>query len=267
MRQNDRPTLLDAFLSLDKRPEVYFYTSNDWKFIQANIVFQRYGLPLHYFHHTSEPYHEDYDKGTHELLKRAIEEIKAKVGQLSIFFVEDTSLRIDALSVGNTDFPGLAVKEWFPQTTFEDLDRELIQRGKGRKAVVKSDIALHVPGMPRPLFFHAETKGRVADTPPCFQETTQYPWLTDKSFNGWFIPDGASKRLGEMTLEESWNFDFRILALTELIKRLEEYAIVLNLPTRCYSRVRQVQDNGEKPHSQLALLTIAGPKLIVVGRT
>ena len=46
---------------------------------------------------------------------------------------------------------------------------------------------------------------------------------------GWFIPDGATKRLGEMEFEEALGFDFRAKALTKLIARLEEMNAALNL--------------------------------------
>ena len=178
---------------------------------------------------------------------RAIAEILQGVGRQSLLFVEDTSLRIDALSDGDEDFPGLSVKEWFASTTFEELDKALSRSGRGRRAVVKSDIALHVPGLSRPLFFHGEATGTVAAQAPEFQESEQYPWLTPTTFNGWFTPDGASKPLGAMSLEESWRFDFRTQALEQLINRLEEYAASLNLPSNAYSRVRLVPPSNQLP--------------------
>ncbi len=43
------------------------------------------------------------------------------------------------------------------------------------------------------------------------------------NFNGWFIPDGSQRRLGEMDFEESLDFDFRVKALSAVADRLEEY--------------------------------------------
>jgi dephospho-CoA kinase/inosine/xanthosine triphosphate pyrophosphatase family protein len=225
---------------------VSFHTSNIDKFLQARLVLQKFGLFLKHFPSSLDPYREDYSFGRARLLERAIEEIKHRLGVNSLFFVEDTSVRVDALSTGNEDVPGLAVKEWFAQTRFEDLDRVLRERGNNRSATVFSDIALHVPGLNRPVFVAGETRGRVADTPPSFDRSEQYPWLTPNTFNGWFIPEGAAKRLGEMKFEESLPFDFRVRSLVALVERLEEYAAILNLDAHSYS-VRRSFDPGGGP--------------------
>lgn len=256
-----RPTPREVFLTKDRQLQVYFYTSNVAKFIQARIVFERAGLQLQHFRSKTEPYEEDYAEGKERLLYRAISQILGSgVGSGSLFFVEDTSLRIEALSSGVDDFPGLAVKEWFPTTSFAELDRLLKQKGNNRKAIVKSDIALHVPGLMRPVLFSGRTSGVVADTSPSFEANQQFPWLTPDTFNGWFIPEGSTRRLGEMNLEESWAYDFRIHAIESLISRLEEYAAALNLPAQSYVR-RQSADSA----NQLPLFT--GRILIVVGHT
>jgi inosine/xanthosine triphosphate pyrophosphatase family protein/dephospho-CoA kinase len=258
-----RPTPRHVFFSRERQPLVYFYTSNLPKFLQARLVFGRAGLALHHFKSRKDPYSEDYSVGKQELLARAIQEVLGTVGSGSLFFVEDTSLRIDALS-DTEEFPGLAVKEWFQRTTFDSLDRELSARGKGRKATVKSDIALHVPGLSRPIYFHGETQGEIPLSPPEFVENRQHPWLTPDTFNGWLIPDGATKRLGEMTLEESWRFDFRIQALESLLDRLEEYTGLLNLGGQGY-RVRSPQSLRQQP--SLFSQQPSGLVFVVVGYT
>lgn len=259
----NRPLLRELFCSAERRPEVLFYTSNIEKFLQARLVFQRSGLPnlRHYPTHT-EPYQEDYSLGKDRLLAYALEQITQSVGRNSLLFVEDTSLRIDALSQEDSDVPGLAVKEWFSSTSFADFDRELRSRGDLRRATVKSDIALHIPGLGRPIFFHGETRGVVAPSAPHFEASIQYPWLTPKTFNGWFIPEGSERRLGEMSLEESWKYDFRIKALLELVDRLEEFTAVLNLPSSTYSRKRR-----GSPVGQLFLVPPSRPVFVVVGKT
>jgi len=113
----------------------------------------------------------------------------------------------------------------------------LRQLDKGRTATVHSSIALHVPKLSAPIYFEGRTSGSVAREAPAFTENVQYPWLTPNSFNGWFIPDGSTKTLGEMTFEESWYYDFRTRALVQLIDRLEEYQAILNLPPHAYTRL------------------------------
>lgn len=229
------PLFRESFLLGDRSLEVYFYTSNVEKFLQARFAFARAGLRIHHFKSSSDPYREDYALGKERLLANAINEIEDRIGRSRLFFVEDTSLRIEALS-GLEDYPGLSVKEWFAATSFRSLDRALRANGDVRRAVVKSDIALHVPGLRRPVYFHGETVGEIPKSSPRFEASIQYPWLTPLSFNGWFVPDGARKRLGEMAIDESIRHDFRIRSLTKLLERLEEYAVVVNIPPPAYSR-------------------------------
>lgn len=256
-----RPTPREIFLTKDRQLEIFFYTSNITKYIQARVVFEQAGLLLQHFRSRTEPYSEEYKVGKELLLTQAISEVIGKgLGSGSLFFVEDTSLRIEALSTAEEDFPGLAVKEWFAATTFSELDAALRERGENRSAEIKSDIALHVPGLSKPVFFHGRTTGRVADRPPEFEENFRFPWLTPNTFNGWFIPDGTTRRLGEMNLEESWQFDFRIQALESLISRLEEYTAVLNLPTQSYI-------HRQSPEALKQLPLFAGTVFIIVGHT
>lgn len=227
-----RPQYGDAF-RFERLLNVYFYTSNADKLLQARLMFIRYGYTLRHYKGRKEPYDEDYSLDTETLLTRAIEQVNAEFGIRSIFFVEDTSLRIEALSEGS-DYPGLSVKEWFSDTTFQSLDDEISKRGGDRSAIIKSDVALHIPSLSHTLFFHGETEGEVALTSPTFSPSAQYPWLTPDTFNGWFIPKGATKRLSEMEFEESLAFDFRAKSLSALILRIEELNAALNLSPHLY---------------------------------
>jgi inosine/xanthosine triphosphate pyrophosphatase family protein/dephospho-CoA kinase len=258
-----RPVFREIFLSQDKRIEVFFYTSNLPKFLHARTVFQRVGLLLGHFKSKSDPYSEDYSGSKEQLLARAIDEIRNSVGANSLFFVEDTSLKIEALSDTISDFPGLAVKEWFARTSFDELDSQLRKLNRGRDAVVHSCIALHVPKLSHPVYFEGYTQGTVAESPPTFEENVQYPWLTPNSFNGWFIPKDSNKRLGEMSFEESWGYDFRTKALVKLIDSLEEYQAILNLPSRAYSRALRTEASEQVP-----LFPASNkPVFVVVGHT
>jgi inosine/xanthosine triphosphate pyrophosphatase family protein/dephospho-CoA kinase len=221
-------------LGFERVLNVYFYTSNPDKLLQARLMFVRSGYLLRHFTAHREPYDEDYSLPKEDMLNRAIQQVNAEFGVKSIFFVEDTSLRLEALS-DSSDFPGMKVKEWFAGTTFEEVDRLIEERGRDRSATVKSDIALYIPTLSHAIFFHGETTGIVAPSPPAFTGSAQYPWLTPTTFNGWFIPDGAMKRLGEMEFEDSLEFDFRVKALMKLIARMEEMNAALNLGSSFYT--------------------------------
>lgn len=242
-----------------KRLTVRFHTSNIEKFLQARFVFQRACMTLGYFKESQDPYVEAYGSGKKQLLNRAVQEIVDRLEANSIFFVEDTSVRIEALS-GSADFPGLQVKEWFQRTSFAKLNESLQSKGDDRRATVYSDIALFVPGLERPVYVSGATDGLVATAAPAFSTDVEHPWLTPNTFNGWFIPNGASRRLGEMPVVESLRYDFRVKALTKLVERLQEYAAVLNLPTGNYAfPLRQVT-------TEQTTLFPKSPLLVVVGR-
>jgi inosine/xanthosine triphosphate pyrophosphatase family protein/dephospho-CoA kinase len=256
-----RITTFRQLFAAPKQLEVRFHTSSTDKYLQARLIFHQSGMRLLHFKESQEPYHEDYHLEQKELFHRAINEIKHRLGVNSLFFVEDTSLQIDALSTGDHIVPGLEVKEWFARTSFEQLDGELRQKGNNREATVYSDIAVHLPGLGRPVFIDGETHGTVADSPPDFEPSLQHPWLTPQTFNGWFIPDGAEKRLGAMSFEESLRYDFRVKSLNSLIDRLEEYAAILNL-SGGYTVRRPKVESGPLLFKDLN----HGPLYMVVGR-
>ena len=110
-RWPQRATLREIFLSKDRQLQVFFYTSSLDKYLHARTVFARSGLILHEFKSRREPYSEDYASEKEVLLARALLEILGSVGSGSLFFVEDTSLRVEGLSTDTQDYPGLQVKE------------------------------------------------------------------------------------------------------------------------------------------------------------
>lgn len=249
-----------TFVSSPKRPVVVFHTSSRAKFAQAMTMFDIAGLRLTYRAQDGVPYEENYDGSKEKLLTDAIKEIRRRGRSSSYFFVEDTSIRIEALSADD-DFPGLAAKEWFAEANFLDLHQQLLRAGD-RRCKVKSGIALSVPGLDDPVFFYGETSGEVVeDLPTISTPNVFHPWLSADSFSSWFVPTGASKTLAEMSFEESLRYDFRGQAIKSLLDRLEEYSIALNLGTGGYSRrIAEVRD-------QPPLFSVTEPTLLVVGPT
>lgn len=248
------------FSRFPKQLTVRFHTSSMEKFLQARVVFQRHGLTLGYFRESQEPYREEYELGQRTLLQKALDEIRSRVGANSLFFVEDTSVKVDALSDGSVAYPGLKVKEWFKNTTFGTLDTELRCRGNDRAATVYSDIGLYVPELERAVFVHGETSGSISERPPSFETSYRFPWLTPNTFNGWFVPDGSNKALGEMEFEESFRYDFRVKSLTALLERIEEYAAIVNLPTKSYAVLKPNVPDQEW------LFPKQSPLILVIGR-
>jgi dephospho-CoA kinase len=81
-----------------------------------------------------------------------------------------------------------------------------------------------------------------------------------------FIPDGATKRLGEMEFEESLAFDFRAKSLTKLIARLEEMNVALNLSSSFYTIRRPEVSHSQGQLSFRELLPPVGrePQILLV---
>lgn len=218
----------------ERRPRVFFYTSNADKYLQARYVFAQYGYILEHYESHTQPYAEEYAQGKEYLLAKAVDTVRNLVGRQTLFFLEDTSLRIEALSSADVDVPGLSVKEWFVETSFEQLDAMLRAKGDNRRAIIKSGIALSLPGKTTPVYFNGETAGTVALSPPGFERSRIHPWLSPTTFDGWFVPDGNQRRLGEMKADESQRLHFRARALIKLLERLGEYTAVLNLQPPAY---------------------------------
>jgi len=260
----------------DRRPVLYFHTSNADKWLQARILATEAGLILTQFLAQAEPYEEDYTLPPHEMLAASLAQGIRRAGRGGLVFVEDTTVRVEALSSDGESVPGLRTKEWFAETNFSDFS-DVLQRAGDRRVTVRSDIALHVPGLVRPVRFHGETRGVVVDEPPPAHTHEVYRWLTTQSFNGWFVPDGANKTLGEMQFEESRRFDFRDKALTALFERMVEYSAALNLPPSAYRRRRPMPTSTpadisapklqlefpDSPRSETANI----PQFLVIGRT
>jgi inosine/xanthosine triphosphate pyrophosphatase family protein/dephospho-CoA kinase len=224
-----------------------FVTSNIAKLLQARIVLSRVGVQIEVLRTVREPYEEDYSLPRDEMLRASIRDVMSRHPIRSTFFIEDTSLRINALSVGDEDFPGVRVKDWFAETSFEALDAELQARGTDRSVRVRSDIALYLPLLDKVLFFDGVTSGEVASSAPSFQPNPQYPWLTPQTFNGWFIPAGANKPLGAMSFEESVDHDFRVKSLLKLADWVAEMNLALNMPSNLVRTRREGRSSLGQP--------------------
>ncbi|OZD64252.1 hypothetical protein CH272_13445 [Rhodococcus sp. 05-340-1] len=255
-----RPERRAIFGSAEKRPVLVFFTSSRSKYAQAKMLLESCGLRLTYRSRDSEEYDESYSGSKEELLEGGIKQIERRGGANgSYFFIEDTTVRIDALS-GSKDTPGLETKEWFERTNFEQLDAELKKFGS-RSVTVKSCIALYIPTINRIEYFYGETSGLIAGRPFVGDTREIYSWLTGDNFNRWFIPDGATKTLSEMDYEESLPFDFRAKSLAKLVDRMEEYSIALNASTAMYVRKARV------PEEQQGLFDFGASVTVVVGPT
>lgn len=247
----------DVLLRARRMPRVAFFTSNQSKFSQAKVFLEAHGAQLSFLPTDSLAYPENYAGTAEDLLYEAVERVRARTSTAAtFFFIEDTTVRIEALSTYG-EFPGLATKEWFDSTSFDELDAALRLRDNDRRCAVRSSIALSVPGVLQPRLLIGVTAGLVADAPSSASGSVFTPWLDPRSFSGWFIPDGATTALAEMSFEESLEYDFRIRAFRQVLDRVIEYTAVLNAPASIYF----VKSGAE---AQQPTLFNTSPKLLVV---
>lgn len=243
---------------------ILFATSNHEKFLQANLVLGVRGFEVQVLKKHQDPYPEPYGlPGKDAFLGAGLKAVLKRAGGSRLVFIEDTTVRFPVLRTDH-GFPGRATKEWFKEASHAELLAQLDARGS-REVVVRSNVALHIPGLRRYLFLQGECRGSLVDELVDPEPNPLYPWLGKSDFNSWFTPDGADRPLAHMALEESLRFDFRVKSFAQLADRLEEFAAILNLPYP--SRTPVVPPTPHVLDSQLVLFEEErpGPLVVVTG--
>jgi inosine/xanthosine triphosphate pyrophosphatase family protein len=229
--------------------ELIFFTTNLVKLAHLRYLGRELGVHVigfrrkkFYASYTEPPYIIDREQLLRMSFESALDQWK-KAGMESPnrrFFLEDTSVRIDALSA-EKDVPGVDVKYWMKNMTFGSLDQLLKGHGNNRRATVRSDIILYaseettqLQGAPaRCLWVHGETHGVIDEVDRAIETNLVYPWLDNKSFNRWFIPDGAEVPISLLPIAEANRFDFRRRSFEEVVRWLRGHGFVAaNLSTR-----------------------------------
>ena len=158
--------------------------------------------------------------------------------------LEDTSVRIDALSTPDEDFPGLDIKYWMERISFAELDKALRKAGNDRSAHVRSDVLLHIPDEYRLMLgvtedyriFTGRQDGYVIDDEIEFESNIVFPWLDNRTFNKWFCPNKFKLPLGALNINDADLVDFRRKAFYEMFTFLygssvmEETPVQMKLP-------------------------------------
>lgn len=160
----------------------------------------------------------------------AIEQAKKARLNLDVpFILEDTSVNIYALtSKYKKETPGLDVKYWMKEMSFESLDSELKGLGNNRAVEVRSDLIVHIPNRLREkyevdyLHFVGKKYGRVVNKEGEFSTQSLYPWLDNKTFNKWFVPDGESLPISMLDIDTADRHDFRRSCFSQLIMFLQK---------------------------------------------
>ena len=147
------------------------------------------------------------------------------------FIIEDTSVIIEALSTNN-EVPGVDVKYWMKEVSFDSLDAMLKKSGNNRKVTVRSDIILYLPKQlaneQKFLQFTGISEGTITEKEYKFDTNPMYPWLDNESFNKWFVPDKEQKPISCLPIKLATKYDFRNVA----VKRLIQFLITTNLVSK-----------------------------------
>lgn len=218
--------------------DITFITSNQTKIAHARYLCRNYDVNILQYKKLfyGVGYHEPriYDRS--ELLKESFEDAvkrwKKNVSNYGerLFFIEDTSVRIEALSDDKNEVPGVDIKYWMQENSFETLDRELRKRGNNRKVSVSSHIVLFLTEKLKKYLgttddcriFKSVSHGYIVEKECVFDSQVLYPWLDNKTFNKWFVPDGFTTPISTLKIEEANKGDFRKGAFVEMLTFLQK---------------------------------------------
>ena len=219
--------------------KLYFITSNRAKLANAKHICKDYDIAivphkkLFYGYGYQEPriqFREQLLESSIESAIRRWEKFVHGRANDSFFFIEDTSVRIAALSNENEEVPGVDVKYWMEDMTFDKLDALLKERGNDRSARVMSHVILYIPPQIRKQIgvdneyvrFTSYTDGTISEKEHVFQTNILYPWLDNKTFNKWFVPKGESMPMSLLDISSADRCDFRRGAFEQMIQLLQD---------------------------------------------
>ncbi|MBR4840727.1 MAG: AAA family ATPase [Paludibacteraceae bacterium] len=216
--------------------DITFITSNQTKLAHARYLCRDYDVnilqykKLFYGVGYQEPRIYDRDELLKESFDDAMKRWKNNVCNYGdrLFFIEDTSVRIDALSDEKNEVPGVDIKYWMMENSFDSLDKELRKRGNNRKVSVSSHIVLfltdelreRVNTQEKYRIFKSTSYGHIVEKEEPFETNILYPWLDNGSFNKWFVPSGFNVPISRLRIEDANEGDFRKGAFEEMLSYL-----------------------------------------------
>jgi dephospho-CoA kinase/inosine/xanthosine triphosphate pyrophosphatase family protein len=277
--------------------ELFFLTTNRVKFDHLKYLLKEQEISLKPYRDYGRPYDEPHISDRERLLISSLQDankrlhktnvkssldlelalyleeespknIKADIGlreklaslfQDRLFIIEDTSVKIDALSTDDAEFPGVDVKFWMKETSFDELDALLKKHDNNRKVTVRSDIVLYLPKNFRSILdtefykvFTGISGGKIVDSEFSIKTDPMYPWLDGRTFNKWFVPESENVPISMLPITSATNHDFRRKAIDGLVEFLRK----LNL-------ISEAQKYSNSPPSQTTIFN--SPSFVVCG--
>jgi len=222
--------------------DITFITSNSTKIAHARHLCRGYDVNIlqykkfFYGKGYEEPRIYDRDRLLKESINDAIARWKKNVSNYGgrLFFIEDTSVRIDALSDENNEVPGVDIKYWMQSHNFIQIDTELKKRGNNRKVSVSSHILLFLTNELKEklkieedyMVFKSTSFGTIVLKEQEINTNILYPWLDNKTFNKWFVPEGFDIPISRLDITEADKSDFRKEAFEQMLEFLENHGAI-----------------------------------------
>ena len=215
---------------------LYFVSSNTAKISHIQHLFNVYGLPVRVYRGSFRSYAENHSLDPESSVRDSVASVASALGHLGLFFVEDSTFSLSAMSQAGHEYPGLATKAFMRDHPFSRLDVLLRARSNDRRASLVSRIGLHLPGDFGTEVFTGRTEGTVSEEPPAFHPNSGIPWLDEESPANFFVPDGCHHILSNLPLEFSYDHDTRLKALHQMLFRLAQYSQVAEYSSQVFRR-------------------------------
>jgi inosine/xanthosine triphosphate pyrophosphatase family protein/adenylate kinase family enzyme len=225
--------------------DITFITSNPTKLAHARHLCKGYDVNIlqykkfFYGKGYEEPRIFEQDKLLEESIKDAIERWRKNVSNYGnrLFFIEDTSVRIDALSDDENEVPGVDIKYWMLSNNFAQLDAKLKAKANNRKVSVSSHIILFLTDDLKKkiksekdyIVFKSTSHGTIVSKEQKIDTQILYPWLDNKTFNKWFVPDGFDVPISMLDISNADKGDFRKGAFEQMLSFLNEHGAIRHI--------------------------------------
>lgn len=207
--------------------ELIFVTSSKEKLAHAKYLAKEYPVKIAKKKNYGIGYVEPRIADRTELIKRSVDDAIIRFKKTTtnadekLFFIEDTSVIIHALSQ-EIEYPGVDIKYWMKDTSFESVDNMLKDVENNRGVTVRSDVILILDKNLREkyktkyLIFNSSVNGTITDKEFRIKTQPLYPWLNNLTFNKWFIPHGARVPISKLPINIANQHDFRAGAFKEM---------------------------------------------------
>lgn len=225
--------------------DITFITSNPTKLAHARHLCKEYDINIlqykKFFYGKGYVEPRIYDRKVllEESIKDAIKRWQKNVSSSGkrLFFIEDTSVRIEALSDEKNEIPGVDIKYWMQEYNFKRLDEELRKKGNNRNVTVSSHIILFLSDEIKLasqsekdyIIFSSTSNGTIVKEEQSFETQILYPWLDNKTFNKWFVPNGFEVPISMLDIFDADKVDFRKGAFDQMFAFLQRHNAIQNI--------------------------------------